>query len=262
MKKIIEFLEKLEFSKTETKLYITLLQKGSMTVSELAEKVKLNRTAIYGYINKLLEKGVISRSKGNSNKIIANPPERLHFLVDEKVSSVHLLQEQLFPVVTALNSSFMQSLDSDKSDVKYFKGKAGVKAIYEDCLKATEIRAYYNPTEIQRYFPENILIFSNTLKRNPKMKVYELVQDSPATRHHIAVSKFTGRHVFKFFPPDVRLTSNDILIYEGKVAVINLLGPDNFNGFILQNRDYFNNSKQIYDLLWRLIPEPKTSLAE
>jgi sugar-specific transcriptional regulator TrmB len=256
MKKITEFLKKLDFSETEAKLYITLLQKGSMTVSELAEKAKLNRTATYGHIYRLLEKGVISRSKGVSNKVIANPPEQLHYLVEEKLSAANILKEQLFPVVTTLNTSFMRLPSTNEADVRHFKGRTGIKAIYEDALKAPEVRSYFNPIEIRQYLPENVDLFVNALERKPKMKIYEIVEDSPTSRDHIEVSKITDRHFWKFLPSDVKLTSNDILIYDGKVAIINLLGEDNFNGSILENRDYYNNSKQLFDVLWRLLPEP------
>jgi sugar-specific transcriptional regulator TrmB len=254
MKKILDFLQKLEFSETEANLYVILLQRGSMTVSELAEKAKLNRTATYGYITRLLEKGVISKSKGASNKVTANPPERLHYLVDEKLSTARVLQDELFSVVTTLNSSFMRFPDSDESDVKYFKGKAGIKAIYEDVLKATEIRAYYNPIEIQQYLPENVSLFEKAINNNPKMQVYEIVEDNPLSRKQVMKLPINSRHYFKFFPTDVKLTSNDILIYNDKVAIINLPGPDNLNGVILQNKDYYNNSKQLFALLWRFLP--------
>ncbi|MBA3724618.1 MAG: helix-turn-helix domain-containing protein [Candidatus Levybacteria bacterium] len=256
MQTIINYLKKLDFSETEAKLYITLLQKGSMTVSELAKKAKLNRTAAYGYINTLIDKGVIARSKGDLNKIIANPPEHLHYLVEERVSAANVLKEQLFPIVTTLNASFMQVQENKDSDIHYYKGKNSVNAIYNDCLKSQAIRAYFDVKDLEQTFPENKDKFNETITQNPKMIVYELIQKSPEAIAHIKNSLPATRHLFKFLPEDIKLTANDILIYEGKVAIINIADKNNVTGVVIHNKSYFENSKQIFDLLWRLLPEP------
>src|SRR5207248_2411729 len=64
MKKIIDYLKQLEFSEIEIRIYLILLKSSSLTVAELAEKSKLNRTALYGHLTELLEKGVIATSNG------------------------------------------------------------------------------------------------------------------------------------------------------------------------------------------------------
>jgi hypothetical protein len=66
-----------------------------------------------------------------------------------------------------------------------------------------------------------------------------------------------SRHFYKLLLKDVRLTANDILIYDGKVAIINTGDKENVTGVVLENRDYYNNSVQLFDLLWRLLPEPR-----
>ena len=62
-------------------------------------------------------------------------------------------------------------------------------------------------------------------------------------------------HFSKTLPLDIKLTANDILIYDGKVAIINIGDKNDISGVVLQNKDYYNNSIQLFDLLWRLLPE-------
>ncbi len=254
---IINYLKKLDLSETEAKLYLLLLPKGSMTVSELAQKAKINRTAAYGYVSTLLERGLISTSKGASKQITANPPEQLHYLVDEKLSEANMLKEQLFPIVTTLNESFMQAHGQSESDIKYYKGKNSVNAIYNDLLKSDTIRAYFDAKDLKRAFPENSEKFNKAIAKNNKMFVYELVQKSEAALNHIKELQLAGRHLFKFLPDDIKLTANDILIYDGKVAIINIADKNNITGVVIHNKAYYENSKQIFDLLWRLLPEPE-----
>lgn len=255
MKKILEFLKRLEFSENEIRIYLTLLEQGSMSVSELSKRTRINRTAAYGYINTLLEKGVVAKSKGITNRILLTPPEHLQYLVEEKISSANTLKEQLFPIITTLNASYMQGPVDNESDIKYYKGKNSVSTIYGDVLKSDTIRAYFDVEDLNRSFPENKTKFIKALSKNPKLKAYELVQNSPETVAHIAKMRVHHRHFYKLLPNDIKLTANDILIYAGKVAIINISDKDNITGVVIHNKAYYENSKQIFDLLWRLLPE-------
>ncbi len=256
MKQILDYLEQLEFSKTEAELYISLLECGPMSVAKLAEKAKINRTAAYAYIDSLLKKGIIVKEKSKSNKIAAIPPEHLNYLVEQKVSAAKILQQKLPPIISALNTSFPKSKIYSNSEMKYYKGRNGVKAIYKECLKAKELRSYYNASDIVNIFPENFQLFSDSFKHNPEIKMYELCEDSPQARKEIelAYGKEKRRYFWKLLPQDIKLTSNDILIYDGKVSIINIKDKDNIEGVVLSNQDYYNNSKQLFDLLWRFLP--------
>lgn len=259
MKQIFNYLQQLNFSEIEAKLYILLLKSGPMTVADLAVTAKTNRTATYSHINSLLEKGVIAKVKGASNKISANPPEHLQHLVEQKLTSALTLKKTFPTVVNTLNLSFPQIRTMPSSEIKYYKGKTGVKKIYEECLKSQKIRAYYCPTDLEKTFPENIQLFTDALKNNPKLSVFEIVEDSLQSKKNIEKSKKTeSRHYWKILPKDIKLTANDILIYDGKVAIINIGDKENVTGVVLENRDYYNNSVQLFDLLWRLLPEPSS----
>lgn len=54
MNRILLYLKRLGFSNIEARIYLTLLKAGTSTVKELSEKVNMNRTAIYPYINILM----------------------------------------------------------------------------------------------------------------------------------------------------------------------------------------------------------------
>ncbi len=257
MKSIVEYLEQLEFSKIEAELYVLLLESGPMSVAELAKKEKINRTTAYAYIDSLFGKGVIAKVKGISNKIAANPPEYLNYLVEQKLSAARILQGKLPPIISALHTSFPRSKINSNSEIKYYKGRNGVKAIYGECLKARELRSYYNASDIVNVFPENFQVFSDSFRRNQEIKMYEICEDSPQARKEIelAYGKENKRYFWKLLPEDIKLTSNDILIYDGKVSIINIKDKNNIEGVVLSNQDYYNNSKQLFDLLWRFLPE-------
>ena len=71
MKNLLNYLEKLDLSKKDIKIYIKLLELGPLTVTELADLLRFNRTALYPRIKFLLQKGLILESKDNKTRFEA-----------------------------------------------------------------------------------------------------------------------------------------------------------------------------------------------
>jgi sugar-specific transcriptional regulator TrmB len=256
MKNIEKFLYQLDFSKQEISIYLELLNKGPFSVAEIAKAVKIYRTAVYIHLNNLIEKGVVAKVKGANNKIAANSPESLHILVQQKAIQAEAMHSKLPSIISLLNQSLPTPSHQRQSNIKYFEGKNNIRTIYNDCLKSKNIRSYFNPKEIKKYLPENIGMFEKVLRQNPKMQIFEIVEDSEIARgraNHILTSP---RHYWKFLPGDIKLTANDILIYENKVAIISIGDTSEISGLVIENKEYYDNSVQIFDLLWRLLPEP------
>lgn len=54
---------------------------------------------------------------------------------------------------------------------------------------------------------------------------------------------------------EMKLTAEDIIIFDGKVAIINV--RDKITGVVIHNIDYYNNSKELFDYIWNTLPEPE-----
>lgn len=143
--------------------------------------------------------------------------------------------------------------------MRYYKGRTGVKAIYEECLKSKKIRSYFNCAEIEKVFPENFDLFNDAFTYNPTIKMYEILKTHLSQEQRLShyLYDHNKKYFFKYLPADVTLLANDILIYDGKVAIINVRDKENVSGVVLSNQDYYNNSVQLFDLLWRFLPDPK-----
>ena len=85
LKQEINVLEDLGFTNTEAKVYLALLREGDSTTWDLSKKTGIHRANVYGAINKLLNKGVISHIERNNKKYYqAVNPEILLRIIDEK----------------------------------------------------------------------------------------------------------------------------------------------------------------------------------
>ena len=67
---LIDYLERLELTDIEAKLYTGLLESGEITVRELARKTGIGRTSAYPYIALLIEKGLIVKMVKGSHTYV------------------------------------------------------------------------------------------------------------------------------------------------------------------------------------------------
>jgi len=254
MNNLVDYLKQLDLSDVEAKLYLTLLKTGPTSVRDLAQTIDIKRTTAYFYIDQLVEKGLIMKLvKGSKKLVAANEPENLKTLVETKLQQANEIQKSFPDILKMLNSTVSQGTNSNNAEVKYYKGKNGVKKIYEEALKATELRSYVNLTEIEKIFPENFALFDNAFKNNQQLMMYEIVEDSPLALERSKSSSQNNRYSYKVFPQDVKLQSTDILISDGNISIIHL--KDTIYGLVLHNNELYNNFKILFDFIWEILPE-------
>jgi sugar-specific transcriptional regulator TrmB len=258
MSKIVDYLHQLDLSEIEAKLYLALLEAGPISVRDLALKIDLKRTTAYLYVDQLVDKGLVAKMVKGSHKLVAanDPEESLKELVKQKEEKAKYLQEDFPKVITDIRSTVHKSNDIDGFEIKYIKGLNGVKKIYEEALASEEVCSYINLVGEGNIFTDNVSLFDNAFKKNPKLIMREIIDDSPKARQETRqVIKKYGGYSCKFMPKDLKLTSEDILIFNRKVAILHFKGKA--SGVILQNEAYYNNSKELFEFLWKTLPEIK-----
>ncbi len=258
MKKIFLYLNQLGFSELEAKIYISLLQQGSMTVKELAQMIKMNRTAMYSYLNTLIERGIVIKIiKGSHKTFAAIEPEHLHFLIDNKLDAIRLLDTEFPDIVHSINASLVRDTPDQPMTIKHYKGKHNAKEIYYEAFKADTVCTFVRLTEKEGLFASNAITFDEAFAKNKKLVMKEIFYNSPvAARDALALSRNTkNKYQFKIMPDDVKLDGDDILIYNGKLVIITHKGD--FDCVVLQNPNYYNNFKELFNFMWRMLPDYK-----
>lgn len=255
MKKIRDFLTNLGLTETEINIYVKLLEVGRCSVSEIARTLEMNRVTAHFTIQGLIDKGLITHVKeGRSRELTAQPPEALQYLIERKDKEIKSLHEQFtgaLPLLSGLMPNNQQS--STNFDVKFFHGATGVKAIYRDVLKASELRSYVNVEKIFAFFPENAESFTAATQKK-QLKMWEIIEDSSITRKDIQLNNPEQYH-YKFFPKDWQHSNIfDYMIFDGKIAMI--AGEKEPSGILVMNDGLFENAVALFDLLWRLLPDP------
>ncbi len=259
MDNILAYLEKLDLSEIEAKLYLKLLKTGPLSVRELASTTGIKRTTAYIYIDQLIEKGLLIKLVKGSHKLVAanKPDDCLQDLVEKKIRIAKSVQNEFPDVLKEIAISFPQVKEVSEAEIKYYKGKIGVKKIYEDVLQAKEQRSYVDTTKIIEVFPENFQLFNKMLHIDPDVKMFEIFQNSSEEKTETYL-QFVTKHknyFYKILPKGIELTAQDILIYDNKVAIISF--NDVISGVVLQNGDLYNIFRTLFDVMWQLLPEIK-----
>ena len=107
---------------------------------------------------------------------------------------------------------------------------------------------------LKRLWSDNAGVFENAFKTNKKLTWWEFIYGSDsAIEISDQIISGTDRYLYRYMPKYLKLSSEDILIYDGKVAIINV--EDKISGVVLSNSAYYYNSKELFDFNWRTLPE-------
>lgn len=133
--KIVECLEKLNFSKLEAQIYITLLSEGDLSGYQLAKKINISRPSIYNALNHMYEKGVVLLLADNSSIYRAeNPKTLLKRLSDDYIKNSEKVSFELMKIFEGKHEEQYLNL----------KGFDSIKYKAKELLLSAEERVYIN----------------------------------------------------------------------------------------------------------------------
>lgn len=248
---IISILEELDLSEKEAQIYISLLQLGQTNVTRLATKSGINRVTSYHLIRSLISKGLISEiDKDNIQNFIAVNPKRLIDIAQEK-------QEKIISIVPELES--LKETIGQKPSVQMYEGKKGISSLLEEFINNAKdkILVYGNFSIAEKAVEYESLHYRKT-RINKKIKtlgITDSLEGAEFTRNphwkklsEIKILKSLGN------------TSTWIQITGSRVAILSF--KKELNGILIDNEEYANTQRYIFDQLWKIAKSSKTSLKD
>jgi len=128
---MIEELKEAGLSKNESLVYLALLDIGPCLAGQISRKSGLHRRTVYDTTEMLIKKGLVGYILSNNRRMFeASDPNRIIEMIEEK-------RNVLAPVVEELREKFVSV--REKNETNFFKGKAGLKTVFEDQLNYSEI---------------------------------------------------------------------------------------------------------------------------
>jgi len=235
MKMRTELLENLGMTKVEIKVYLSLLELNSASASELAERTGLYRKNTYDALNRLIKKGIVSFAKVESKNIYttADPHKLLEF--------IDIKRQEIESTLPELKKLFKSSPKYD--DVTVYKGKEGLKTIFEDIIKSkTNYDKFGSGEKFKQYLKFYYLQYQKKKVENG-IKCRAIYSENE--RNEDFVQEFVGE--VRFLPKEF-VNPTTTIIYGDKVAII--IWKENPLGILIRSREVAKSYRYYFGSLW------------
>ncbi len=208
-------LTRIGMTSNEIKVYLLLLEMGTVPAGEIIKKSELHRTCVYDVLERLLEKGLISYVVTSNVKYFeAIDPHQFLSYIDQKTDELEDYRKEIQTIIPELESR--RKLSKGEQEATIFKGKRGIKSLFEDIIRQKKTLHVYGATgKFKELFPIYYFHFHNRRTRariNIKMIYIEGVRKHKRERE---LKLFEARYI-----PDEHITPATTLIYGDKVIII------------------------------------------
>src|SRR3989344_5381779 len=168
-----EFLMELGFTKNESKVYFSLLKRGSITAGQISSDTSIHRTNVYDCLERLIEKGLVNYIHKEGKKFYqASDPEKIKDILVEKEQRF----SEILPKMVKLKKSFV-----NQELVEIHRGIKAVKMnLYSFLKKKSSILVYGIPKIALNLMEDFILTYHK--KRVMKKIVMKHIYDEDATK--------------------------------------------------------------------------------
>ena len=235
-------------TENEAIVYQALLEIGPRPAGTISRRTGLHRRVIYDVTERLIQKGLIGYILENNKKVFqASTPQRFLEIVEEEKQTIN-------KVIPDMMLLFNQLRTKEKEETNFYKGKNGLKSIFEDQLEtagktkdkeililgasplAYEILEIYfhwfDKRRVKEKIKTRVIFNSETSKKDSKNKL------------KIPLSEI------KYLPHEYS-SPLAVNIYGDKVAII-LWSKDHPIGIVIKQEEIALGYKKYFELMWKI----------
>ncbi|MBS3108779.1 hypothetical protein J4409_02810 [Candidatus Woesearchaeota archaeon] len=228
----MEELRQAGLTENESKVYLALLELGPSLAGNISRKSGLHRRTVYDTTEMLIKKGLIGYILKNNRRLFqASDPKRLLEMLREK-------ENILAPLIQGLSAKY--SITKEKEETNFYKGKEGLKTIFEDQLNAKEILILGASTKAYEILQFYFKWYDKTRKQK-KIKARIIAQDKNIKKLPFAEIRYLPK---KYSNPV------SVNIYSDKTAII--LWASQPLAILIKNKEIAEGYKNYFELLWKI----------
>lgn len=225
-------LKQADLTENETKIYLALLDLGPSLAGQISRKAGLHRRTVYDTTEMLIKKGLVGYILKNNRRLFqASNPERILEILKEK-------ENLLEPIISGLKEKYSKT--KEKEETNFYKGKEGLKTVFEDQLKSKEIlilgaspKAY---DVLQFYFK-----WYDKTRKAKKIKARIIATSREMKRIPLADIRYL---------PEKYSNPVSVNIYGDKTAII--LWASEPLAIVIKNKEITSGYKTYFELMWKI----------
>ncbi len=242
---IKETLKNLGLTNNEVEVYLTLLNKGELSVNEIGVKSGLHRQVCYDALDRLLEKGFVSYILKDGKKFFKplTPEKILDYLEEQKQEFANIL-----PQLTK-----MLQTQKEETEVDVIKGKNILRTMLNDTIKTLMEKKdplYVLGVEEEKYIEADRIAIKQYIAKMKKHRLKEKLLAKESSKTFFEGSQSEYRLI-----PDKFFNPNPTHIYGDKVSII-IWGRPNYC-IIIKNRQVADSYRKYFQMLWSMAKKRK-----
>ena len=249
---ITEQLQEIGLSSDQARVYLYLIENGSIPANALSRRLGITRTLVYKILDDLDTKGLVE--KDDSYKVTrfsANHPHALRSIAESERQAADEVARKVETVIGPLLSAY--NLESNKPAVHFMEGLAGVQEILKDSLTASEpIYMYVDSDTIEQevldldaaYVPKRLkkgIVKKMLMVRSPIAETYSKENQTDLTQVRLMSSE-TTKHFHAF-----------CYIYDKKV-IYGTYKEGTFTSTIIYDESIYTMQRLAFEALWQCSP--------
>lgn len=253
-KNIIEKLNQLNLSDKEIAVYLTLLEHGNLSASEISNYSLLNRTTVYDNLKLLLQKGLAySFIKKEIKYFTAATPEKLLDIIDRDLQKKQNIKKNLLEILPTLNTLYQTKVS--KTKIQIADSNAGLKELYLSIYKGgkypEEGLEFASWHTYQNAIPQDLRIDLQNLRVKNNIWVRQVVIENTYTKN------WDDPDAAKTRLKKIRLIPDNwncnywanYEIFGDKMIILNL-DEKIVQGILIENHALVSLTKIMFEALW------------
>ena len=234
----MRILEHIGLTRNESYVYIQLLKSGSALAKNVSKNINMHRTSVYACLNRLHKKGLVTVTSHDKKTFFeAVDPSKLMSLLKER-------EERLLKVLPELKS-IKDTTFYTKHEVQYFKGKQGLKTVFDDIINEGKEYLGWGPERkienlLKHYFMHYQLVRMEK-KIKAKLIYFENSRGMDYTKSPLVEIKYLPKI---FYDPTA------LRVYGDSIAIILL--EDEPLVILIRNKAIAHSYRKHFSILWKM----------
>lgn len=243
---MLKELQDIGLSEKEARVYLAALELGRTTAEKLATHAKVNRSTTYVQLESLMAKGLISTyEEGKKTYFVPESPESLKRILEMKRREIDGGEQELGKLMPDLLHLFEGA--GERPLVRFFLGKEGVATLRNQVWennKSKKVLTLYSYDTLSSVFDQDERE-EYSEKRAKQGVTARVLYNRKAGPFPDDFTQTERRHL----PESVLEVTNDIMVFDDKVAISNLKGA--LFGVLIENTQIAKSMSSIFEFMWK-----------
>jgi len=249
---IENILKQLDFNLEEVKTYLLLLETGPITAGNLAKKLGVPRSSLYGFLKQLIQQGLATESQKRGIKTFAaEDPEKINLLFQQRIEALQKNQLDFTDLLPGLKHKTDSYLPPK---FQLFEGSEELKHALKDMLLYydRETLALWPQKKMVEILSPEFFRYHNKerVKNNLSVRaIWPINQIVSIAEHPYFGTGPAFKREIRTTPPEIDLTMG-YWIYGNKTVFISSV-EESF-GFIIESREFAQTMATQFEVLWKI----------